>query len=460
MELNKTATLQQTRDVCKVIEKNILDHHDVRLVYTEVGKSSSTISYETPYSAEFLIELIPKKDRKLSAKMFAKQLNRDLSSTFSGIKFRVQNVTILGDNEDPIELYVQGNNYAQVKKYSEDVLKVLKGINGTSEVRSSDEKGNKEYVVHFNREKLARLGLTLGDVAQNMYIAFEGVHDLKFRDGDNEYDVNFSLDEFNKSNKSDIENISFVNQIGQRIKLKQVADITEQDSPTQLTRFNKLPSITIKGQIIGKTIGTVGKELKARLAKLGKPAGVDIYYAGNMEQQSNSFNSLFIAFLASLIFMYLIMVALYDSYVHPFVVMLSLPLSIIGALLAMAMAHVNLSIFSFMAIIMLMGLVAKNAILVVDFANDLRNEGYDAFKAVVKATSLRFRPIVMTNFALIVGMLPIALANGTGSGWKNGLGWALIGGLTSSMFLSMIVVPVLFVLFDRYVKREKLTENS
>ncbi len=454
MELKRTATLQETRNACKAVEKDILSHHNVRLVYTQVGKSSGSISFDTPYSAEFLVEMIPKTERKLTAKLFAKQLKRDLSSKFAGLKFKVQDVTIIGTYEDPIELYVRGSNYAKVKQYSEVVLNVLKNIMGTSEIRSSDEKGNKEYVVHFNRDKLAKLGLTIGDVGTNMFIAFEGDHDLKYRDGDNEYDINLSLDDFDKRNKSDIENISFVNQVGQLIKLKQVADIVGKESPTQLDRFNKLPSITIKGQLIGKTIGTVGDELKARLTKLKKPKGVSIYYAGDMEQQSNSFDSLFIAFLASLIFMYLIMVALYDSYVYPFVVMLSLPLSVIGALLAMAMARESLSIFSFMGIIMLMGLVAKNAILVVDFANDLRNKGIDAFKAVVKATSLRFRPIIMTNLTLIIGMLPIALANGPGAEWKNSLGWALIGGLTSSMFLSMLVVPVLFVIFDKLVKRK------
>jgi HAE1 family hydrophobic/amphiphilic exporter-1 len=184
------------------------------------------------------------------------------------------------------------------------------------------------------------------------------------------------------------------------------------------------------------------------------PAGVDVYYAGNMEQQSKSFASLGIAFLASIIFMYLIMVALYDSYIYPMVVMLSLPLSFIGALLALALAGKSLSLFSFMGIIMLMGLVAKNAILVVDYANGLQEKGKKAFIAIVEATNVRFRPILMTNLALIVGLLPIALGTGAGAEWKNGLGWVLIGGLTCSMFLSLIIVPVLYVILDKLVKKK------
>jgi len=174
-----------------------------------------------------------------------------------------------------------------------------------------------------------------------------------------------------------------------------------------------------------------------------------------MEQQSKSFSSMGIALLASIIFMYLVMVALYDSYIYPLVVMLSLPLAIVGALLALALAGRSLSLFSIMGIIMLMGLVAKNAILVVDFANGMQEKGKKVIEAITEATSVRFRPILMTNLALIVGLMPIALGTGAGAEWKNGLGWVIIGGLISSMFLSLIIVPVLYVIFDKLVKRHK-----
>ncbi|HEY4786694.1 MAG TPA: efflux RND transporter permease subunit, partial [Bacteroidales bacterium] len=204
----------------------------------------------------------------------------------------------------------------------------------------------------------------------------------------------------------------------------------------------------------------VGEEIQTRLAKTRMPQGVDIVYAGDMEQQTKSFSSMLVALVASILFMYLIMVALYDSYIYPLVVMLSLPLAMIGALLALALAGKSLSLFSIMGIIMLMGLVAKNAILVVDFANKLQQEGKNVIVAITQATSVRFRPILMTNLALIVGLLPIALAAGAGSEWKNGLGWVLIGGLTSSMFLSFIIVPVLYVLLDKIVKKTKKGEHS
>jgi len=241
--------------------------------------------------------------------------------------------------------------------------------------------------------------------------------------------------------------------------LKQFATITEKKGASTLTRYNKLPSVTITGQVAGKTIGTIGDEIKAKLDKIEKPIGVDIVYAGDLENQSESFGSLLIALIASIIFVYLTMVALYDSYAYPFVVMFSMPLSIIGALLGLALAGKSLSLFSIMGIIMLMGLVAKNAILVVDFANDMVNKGYKVYDAIIEATSLRFRPILMTNLALIFGLLPLALSSGPGAEWKSGIGWVLIGGLTSSMFLSLIIIPIIYVIISKMLKRDQKNEK-
>lgn len=456
MELDRSATIEQTSSYCLEVEKKMLEYPEIKNVYTKVGSKGGSMSMtETPYGAAFNVKLVAKNERDLSAKLFGKKLQNDLSTVFVGPKFKLTEVSMVGSTSTPIEIYVRSSKFEDAKAYAKIVADELRSIEGTVDIESSVEAGDKELVVRVDREKLAKLGLTIGEVGQQMYISYEGNRDLKYRDGSDEYDLFISLDEFNRKSKADVENISFSNRAGQLVKLSQVANITEGESPSTLNRYNKLPSVKITGNTIGKTIGTVGVEIKDRLAKTDKPAGVDIVYGGSMEQQSKSFSSLGIALLASIIFMYLIMVALYDSYIYPMVVMLSLPLAIIGALLALALSAKSLSLFSIMGIIMLMGLVAKNAILVVDFANGLQEQGKKAREAIIEATSVRFRPILMTNLALIVGLLPIALGSGAGAEWKNGLGWVLIGGLASSMFLSMIIVPVLYTLLDKLVKRNK-----
>ncbi|GAB1473185.1 hypothetical protein MASR2M69_06260 [Bacteroidota bacterium] len=159
--------------------------------------------------------------------------------------------------------------------------------------------------------------------------------------------------------------------------------------------------------------------------------------------------------LIAIVLVYLIMVALYESYLHPFVILFSIPLSIIGALYALALSQQSLSIFSIIGMIILVGLVAKNAILVVDFTNTLRKEGKELKDALISAVHLRLRPILMTAISTVVGMLPIALSHGTGSEWKSGLGWVLIGGMTSSMLLSMIIVPVVYIMAENVKIRVK-----
>ena len=183
------------------------------------------------------------------------------------------------------------------------------------------------------------------------------------------------------------------------------------------------------------------------------PSTLSYAYESDLKRQGESFSTLLMSFLVAIIFVYLIMVALYDSYVWPMVVMFSIPLAIIGALFALALTGKSLSIFTILGIIMLVGLVGKNAILLVDFINKYRQEGMDLTESIIEAAKERLRPILMTTLTLIFGLLPIALSGSSGSEWKSGLAVALVGGLASSMFLTLLVIPVVYVWFDTLQKK-------
>ena len=207
--------------------------------------------------------------------------------------------------------------------------------------------------------------------------------------------------------------------------------------------------MTVTGYVDNtKPLGNVNAEFVKVLGP-GRVQGTSLEFIGDEKNRGESFGQLGMALIASIIFVYLIMVALYDSFVYPFVVLFSIPLALIGALAALAISGNALSIFSSLGIIMMVGLVAKNAILLVDRANDNKGRGLTAEEALVDAGQMRIRPIFMTTLAMVFGMLPIALAGGAGSEWKNGLGWALIGGLTSSMFLTLVIVPIVYIWIDR-----------
>jgi len=339
-------------------------------------------------------------------------------------------------------------------------MEKVKQVEGTQEVKLSVESGSPEVVVVTDRRKMAELGLDLQTVGATMQFAFSGNTDAKFRQGEFEYDINVRFDEYDRQSVEDIKALTFVNKFGQQVKLDQFADVRESSGPSRLERYNRITSVTINSQLLGRPSGTVATEIQTILDSMEKPAGVNATFGGNQENQEDSFAQLGFAFLTSILLVYLIMVALYDNFVYPFVVLFSIPLAMIGALWALALSGQTLSIFTILGIIMLIGLVAKNAILVVDFTNHLKAKGLSTVDALLEATKERLRPVLMTTIAMVVGMLPVALASGAGAAWKNGLAWSIIGGLTSSMFLTLVVVPVVYLLVDRALEKLGLVNKK
>jgi len=300
---------------------------------------------------------------------------------------------------------------------------------------------------------MSLLGLNLQTVGLTMQTAFSGNTDGKFRAGDYEYDINIQYNEKGRSTINDVNNLIFVNQSGQQIKLNQFATVTESSGPSFLERRDKSPSVTIEAQTIGKPTGTVAAEWETKFQTLKKPTGVNYIWSGDQENQTEGFGTLGVALLAAIILVYLVMVALYNSFIYPFVVLFSIPLALIGVLVALALTNNSLNIFTILGMIMLIGLVAKNAIMIVDFTNIRKAAGESTHRALIQANHARLRPILMTTIAMVIGMLPIALAKGAAAEMNNGLAWVIIGGLISSLFLTLIIVPVVYSIFDGLINR-------
>ena len=455
VELPKNATLEQTDRMTKKVEQFLAQESIVKSVTTTVGQSSGRMSTTaTPYMAEVNVNLVPAAERGKSTALFARETKIALEEKFVGAKFSTVPVNIMGSaDEAPVNVIVQGPDMDKLIAAAPLVMDAVRKIEGTSELKTSVEGGNPEIDVQVDRAKMAAMGLTMDKVGGNMRTAFSGDRESKYREGENEYDIAVQLDGFDRRSSANVGALTVINDKGTPVQLGQFANIGESTGPSKLERIDKVPSLSVQAQVLGRPVGTVGAEVKAAVAKLDLPAGVTVKMGGQLEQQGEAFGSLGLALLASLVLVYLIMVVLYDNYVHPLVVMFSLPLAIIGAFIALALAKQSLSIFSILGLIMLIGLVAKNAILVVDFTNQMIAAGQDVKTALVQAVHTRFRPILMTTLAMVFGMMPIALASGPGAEWKNGLAWVLIGGLLSSMLLTLLVVPVIYYLFDRIMER-------
>ncbi|MCX6267397.1 MAG: efflux RND transporter permease subunit [Bacteroidetes bacterium] len=446
MELPKNANIDRTNQFTLQAEKYILKQPEVVSVFTSVGSSTSFFEAgSSAYKSEIHVKMVDKEKRNITSEIFAIKMKKDLMNLLPGTKVRSTIVSLMGTSDmDPIQVVLSGPNLDTLTVWSEKVMAGMKKVPGTYEVKLSVESGNPEVDIRIDKDKMATLDLSTAMVGMTLQNAFSGNNDAKFRNGDNEYDINVVMDQFDRNSINDISGLSFVNNKGQGIRLNQFAEIRPSSGTTVLQRYNRVPSVTVQCQVIGRPVGSVGEDVMKEVKEMKLPKEIVIIPEGDMKYQAEAFGSMGIAFLASILFVYLIMVALYDSYLYPFVVLFSIPLAIIGALLALGLTMQSLTIFSILGIIMLVGLVGKNAILLVDFTNQSRAEGHSTFDALILAGKVRMRPILMTTFSMIFGMLPIALASGAGSEWKNGMAWALIGGLTSSLFLTLIVVPVVY----------------
>ena len=428
----------------------------VKSQITTVGQTSEGLgaSQATAYKSEIDVKMIDQKDRSDEASVYAAKIKRKLEKVLVGAKVKTVPVGLLGTAEDAtLGLIVTGSSLESAMAFAKQAEAELYKIPGATEIRLSVEDGNPEINVKVDRDKMAALGLTLQTVGMTMQTAYSGNTDGRFRSGEYEYDINIKYNSFDRKSINDVSNLIFINERGEQIKLSQFATVTEGSGPSQLERRDKTASVTVKGQNVGVPAGTIVTQWQEKLDKLKKPTGVSYIWGGDQENQSEGFGTLGIALLAAIILVYLIMVGLYDSFVHPFVVLFAIPLSFIGALLALALTNNTLNIFTILGMIMLIGLVCKNAIMLVDYTNQRRAAGESIRTALIQANHARLRPILMTTIAMVFGMFPIALASGAGAEWKNGLAWVIIGGLISSLFLTLIVVPVIYEIMEKIIAK-------
>lgn len=458
IEMPKDASIEQTNAVTQKAEEYLQKKKEVTKLITMVGQSSEGMggSQATAYKSEINVQLVDKEEREDASNIYAAKIKQELEPLLVGAKVKTVPVSILGSAEQaPLSLVVTGPELNSTMEFARSAMNELRNVQGATEMKLSVEAGNPEINVQVDRDKMAALGLNLSTVGTTMQTAFSGNTNGKFRQGEYEYDINIRYGSFNRQSIEDVSNLLFINDRGEQVRLAQFATIKESSGPSQLERRDKSTSVTVQAQTVGRPTGTVAAEWQAKIDNLKKPVGVSYIWGGDMENQSEGFGSLGIALLAAIVLVYLIMVALYNSFVYPFVVLFSIPLSIIGALLALALTNNSLNLFTILGLIMLIGLVAKNAIMLVDFTNQRKAEGASTYDALIDSIHARLRPILMTTIAMVIGMLPIAIASGAGAEWKNGLAWVIIGGLISSLFLTLVVVPVIYSIFDKLINKVK-----
>lgn len=447
LEFAKDASLNYNNEVTAQIEEHILKNDAVATVFSNIGGPSAgigSLGVGVDYISELTIQLKDKKETGIaSTDRFMRDLRTDLQKSFPQVNFAV-NLLGLVPKSAPIEITLSGADLDHLYTTAESLRQVIATIPGADNARLSVEQGAPELQVIPQNDKMQRLGLNSAWVGMNLRAAFAGMDQATFTENGYEHPIRVQLSDLDRNSVHSLSQLTVVNPLGLALELGQFADIVQDFAPTLLERKDRQNAITITANTLGRPSGSVASDVVKYLKQNPLPAGVEMTWGGDIKMQNQNFTALGSVLIISFILIYLILVALYDNYIFPLVALLAIPTAVIGALWALNLSVTNLSVFALLGMIMLMGLVTKNSILIVDFSNQLRRSGVELKTAVVQAASGRLRPILMTTISMVVGLLPIALGTGTSAEWKNGLAWVLIGGLLSSLMLTVFLVPLAY----------------
>jgi len=467
IDLSPEYTLSQTNQVVSGIEKMLLKNPDVQKVFSNVGTQSgqaSTNAAANSNLAEITVQLVDKSERDYSTDEFGQRI-RDTLEKIPGLKLVATPVGIMG-NDVPLQVVVKGTEMDSVKKGAAKVFEIMKSIPGTDFIRYSTKSAKKDVEININRDKASLYGLSVAEIGAAVQLAYQGNDRTKFKSKGEEYDIKISLDKADQASINAVKNLNIQNGRGAMVRLQDVANIREISGQSVRERTDRLTSMKIEGATVNRSLGDIVADAEKVFKKTQFPEGVQIEFLGAAENMKEAMTSLLLSLGLGILLIYFIMVALYESVASPFVVLFSIPVSFVGAFLALALTMNQLSIFAMLGLIMLLGLVAKNAILIVDFVDIERRKGKPIKEALIQAGEERLRPIMMTTLAMVFGMLPIAFAAGNGAEIKNGMAWVIIGGLTSSMLLTVFLVPSVYYsfykvqhFFSRKAKRRKLRKR-
>jgi HAE1 family hydrophobic/amphiphilic exporter-1 len=425
-------------------------HKEVLYTYTTLGGGASG----TVDEGNIYVRMTPKSERSLSAEQFASVLRKEMNKV-GGVTLSVFTSDFSGGQKQ-LQFQLKGNDLVALNTAAEQVMDVVKKTPGAVDVGLSTKGLKPELEVDLNRGVAGALGVTVGQVAQSLRPAFAGIEAGDWQDPSGEMrKVQVRLVPEARRNADDLRQLPLVvvgpNGAPSTLPLGQVATITQGTGPAIIDHLDRDLVVTVQANVSGRASGDVTNDVNARVAKMTFPPGVSMTLGGDAQAQQEVFGQIFFALGIAVMLMYLVLVVQFGSFLDPLAILMSLPLSLIGVLLALAISGFTVNLMSLIGVILLMGIVAKNAILLIDFAKWAREkEGMPLREALIEAGAIRLRPILMTTFALIAGMVPVALGRGEGAQFRAPLGMAIIGGVLTSTLLTLLVIPTFYEVMDEW----------
>ncbi len=432
----------------------------VRLVYSSVGTRSVSGGLSLKTKDENLAQLnVVMADR--SDELMQRQTENTLRQSFSR---RASVESQLGrpsffSLKTPLELHFFGEDLDQLKQYSEDIKSKLEQIDGITDLRASLESGNPELNVVFNRARLSRLGLTVDGVSSTLQSRVDGTIVSRFKEDDRLIDIRLRNQIEDRNTRGDIENMVVAIRDGQPVTLNSVAQVNSGRGPSEIHRIGQSRVAILFGEVEGRSLGAVMDEVKQVISENPSPVNISPALGGQNREMEESFDSLIFAIGLSVFLVYLVMASTFESLIHPFVIMFTIPFALIGAIAGLRAANLSISIIALLGVIFLVGVIVNNAIVLVDAVNHLRRTGMEKLDAVVAASKLRLRPIVMTTMTTVLGLLPMAIGFGEGAELRQPLAVVVTYGLIVGTFLTLFVIPAVYLMIPSTVRSIKDDEE-
>jgi len=397
--------------------------------------------------------LIDKEERSRHAKEIASELREQVIKLPGVEKFSASAVSaiqkaFLGGGR-PISIDILGHDIEMTNEVAAKIRRIVESTPGAVDVSISRKKPRPEVLIRLDRDKAASLGLNVALVADALRTNYYGFDDTKFREAGDDFDIELRLKKDQRKTIREIGETPITTLTGQTIKLRNVASVRETFGPVEIDRKNRTRVTKVMAGVQGRVLGDVVRDVREKMASLDLPPGVSIEWGGEVEEQRKAFRDLTLLLILGIVLVYMVMAGEFEDFVDPFIIMFSVPFAFVGVIWAFVFTATPLNLMSFIGVIMLMGIVVKNAIVLVDYTKQLRAQGMTLNEAVVKGGRTRLRPVLMTSLTTIFGMVPLALSRGEGSEIWNALGITVIGGLLVSGLVTLILVPLMYSLVHR-----------
>ncbi|MCJ7579216.1 MAG: efflux RND transporter permease subunit [Candidatus Aminicenantes bacterium] len=452
--------IEETNRVVVLVEKVVLSEPGVEAVSSQMGTQAGVnpqdlaSSFSTTDANEGLlwIKLVNQNQRKLSNVDILENIRQKLPR-FKNIKVEALDVTqaMTIGAQAPIDIKVSGKDFSKIKQIADRIVQEIQNVDGLRDVYHTMEEGKPEYHIKLNRRKVFRMGLIASQIASALQTTSLGTVVTRYRDGNDEVDVRVRFKKKFRDSLEDIQKIPIIAPFKPPVHLDQVATISQGEGPIQITRENQTRKVSILANIADRDLGSIIQDInkKLKIVENSLPAGYRIEYGGQYKEMKETFVIMSGAFILAILLVYMILASLFESFVYPFIIMFSIPLAFIGVVSALLLSGKPISLPVLIGFVILGGIAVNNGIVLVDYINQLKKRGVEKKDAILQACSVRLRPVLITALTTIFGMLPMALSTSAGSELRAPMAITVVGGLTTTTFLTLFIIPIIYSLIDR-----------